>query len=210
MKTQVGDMGSAQATPSEERTSQIIARVARENQGESITIARLMNALSDRSFGVIIVLFALPNAIIPIAWVLGTPILLLAAQIVMGRQQPWLPQFMSRQEISADTFNKIAEYVVRYLGKIENWLKPRWGWLTTDAAERFIGLWLVFLTLVLLVPVPFGNALPSFAIAIIAAGLIEKDGAAIVVGSLIGVAGTFYVVALLGGLLAAFRAIFGL
>lgn len=210
MKTQVGDMGSAQATPSEERTSQIIARVARENQGENITIARLMNALSDRSFGVIIVLFALPNAIIPIAWVLGTPILLLAAQIVMGRQQPWLPQFMSRQEISADTFNKIAEYVVRYLGKIENWLKPRWGWLTTDAAERVIGLWLVFLTLVLLVPVPFGNALPSFAIAIIAAGLIEKDGAAIVVGSLIGVAGTFYVVALLGGLLAAFRAIFGL
>jgi hypothetical protein len=117
---------------------------------------------------------------------------------------------MSRQKISSETFNKIADYVVRYLSMMERWLKPRWAWLTSDLMERVIGVWLVFLTLVLLVPVPFGNALPSFAIAIVAAGLIEKDGAAIVVGSLIGIAGTFYVVILLGGLLAAFRAIVGM
>jgi hypothetical protein len=92
---------------------------------------------------------------------------------------------------------------------MEQWLKPRWNFLTTDTAERFIGLWMAFLVLVLLVPVPFGNALPAFGISIIAAGLIEKDGAAIVVGSLIGLAGTLYIVALLGGIWTAFKAIFG-
>jgi hypothetical protein len=208
MDHKVGVLGSAQVT--HERTSDIIARLARDYEGDKISVGRLMEALQDRSFGVIIILFALPNAIIPIAWVLGTPILLFAIQLVMGRQKPWLPDFMSRQEIGRETFVKASDYVVRYLAMMERWLKPRWAWLTTDMAERLIGLWMVFLVLVLLVPVPFGNALPAFGISIIAAGLVEKDGLAIMVGSLIGLAGTFYVVALLGGLLAAFRAIFGL
>jgi hypothetical protein len=193
-----------------ERTSDIVARVAAQNQAEHITVGQLLEALKDRSFGVIIILFALPNAIVPIAWVLGTPILLFAVQLVLGWQKPWLPQFMSRQQISRDTFNKIADYVVRYLRIMERYLKPRWNFLTTDAAERLIGLWMTFLVLVLLVPVPFGNALPAFGISIIAAGLIEKDGLAILVGSLIGLAGTFYVVALLGGILAAARSIIGI
>jgi hypothetical protein len=207
MDYQVGTMGSGRVIP--ERTSAIVARVARENEGQSISVGRLLEALSDRSFGVIIILFALPNAIIPIAWVLGTPILLFAIQLVMGRQKPWLPDFMSRQQISSETFTKIANYVVRYLTMMEQWLKPRWHWLTSDTAERFIGLWMAFLVLVLLVPVPFGNALPAFGISIIAAGLIEKDGAAILVGSLLGLAGTLYVVALLGGLWTALKAIIG-
>lgn len=208
MDHKVGVLGSAQVR--HERTSDIIARLARDYEGDKISVGRLMEALQDRSFGVIIILFALPNAIIPIAWVLGTPILLFAIQLVMGRQKPWLPEFMSRQEMSRETFVKASDYVVRYLSMMERWLKPRWGWLTTDMAERLVGLWMVFLTLVLLVPVPFGNALPAFGISIIAAGLVEKDGAAIMVGSLIGLAGTFYVVALLGGILAAFRAIIGM
>ena len=207
MDYQVGAMGSSHVLP--ERTSDIIARVARENQSNMVTVGELLDALKDRSFGVIIIFFALPNVIVPISWVLGTPILLLTVQMVMGRQTPWLPEFMKRQEISGDTFAKIASYVVTYLAKIEKWLKPRWGFLTTNTMERFIGLYLTFLTIVLLVPIPFGNALPAFGIAIVAAGLIEKDGMAIVVGSLIGLAGTLYIVLLVGGIWTAIKAIFG-
>jgi hypothetical protein len=207
MDYQVGAMGSSRVIP--ERTSDIIARVARENQANTVTVGELLNALKDRSFGVIIIFFALPNVIVPISWVLGTPILLLTVQMVIGRQTPWLPGFMKRQEISGETFAKIASYVVTYLSKIEKWLKPRWSFLTTNTMERFIGLYLTFLTLVLLVPIPFGNALPAFGIAIVAAGLIEKDGLAILVGSLIGLAGALYIVVLLGGIWTAFKAIFG-
>jgi hypothetical protein len=208
MDYRVGEQGSMRIAP--ERTSDIIARLAREGQGDKISVGQLLEALKDRGFGVLIILFALPNAIIPLAWVLGAPILIFAVQLVLGQPKPWLPQIMSRQTVTRETFTKLSNYVVRYLSTMERWLKPRFSWLTSKGMERVIGLWLVFLTLVLLVPVPFGNALPAFAITIVAAGLIEKDGGAIIVGSLIGLAGTFYVVALLGGLIAAFRAIFGL
>jgi hypothetical protein len=207
MDSSVSQPGARRAAP--ERASEILARLARETQLESVDVGTLMDALKDRSFGILLILFALPNAILPVAWVLGTPILLFAFQMTMGWQQPWLPAMLRRPKLSRETFVKLMDYVSRYLSIIESWLKPRWHWLTTDRMERVIGAYLIFLTIVLLVPVPFGNALPSFGIAIIAAGLLEKDGVAIIVGAIIGLIGTVYIVALIGGVLAAFRAIFG-
>lgn len=197
------------ALAAQPRTSEILARLATEQNGDTITVGRIVDALSDRSFGVVIILFALPNTIFPVAWVLGTPILLLAVQMAFGQQRPWLPDFMRRQSFSRETFAKIISYVVHYLSKIEAWLRPRWGFLTTNAAERMIGIYMTIITIILLVPVPFGNALPSFGLAIIAAGLLEKDGIAIVVGALVGLAGAVYVFAVMGGIWAAAKAIFG-
>jgi hypothetical protein len=192
------------------RTSEILAGLAAKANGETITIGTIVDALYDRSFGVVIILFALPNTIFPVAWVLGTPILLFSIQMMIGRQEPWLPEFMRRQTLSHETFAKVISYVVRYLSKIEAWLKPRWEFLTTDRMEKIIGLYMTVVTIILLVPVPFGNALPSFGLAIIAAGLLEKDGLAILVGALVGLAGTAYVFIVLGGVLAAGKALFGI
>lgn len=192
-----------------EPTSAIIARLGGEDDGGKVEIGTIVDTLYDRSFGVIIILFALPNTIFPIAWVLGLPILLFTVQMAMGRQRPWLPQRMRRQGLDRETFKKIIAYVVKYLSKIEVWLKPRWNFLTTDPVERVLGVFLTLLTLILMVPVPFGNALPSFGIAVVAAGLLQKDGVAIAIGSLIGIAGTVYVLAVIGGIWAAARALLG-
>jgi hypothetical protein len=206
MESSVSHRGVRRPVP--ERASEILARLAR-TELENIDVGTLLEALKDRSFGIILILFALPNAILPVAWVLGAPILLFSIQMTMGRQEPWLPAFMKRPQLSRETFIKVMDYVSRYLAIIESWLKPRWNWLTTNQMERVIGAYLTFLTVVLLVPVPFGNALPSFGIAIIAAGLLEKDGVAIIVGAIIGLIGTVYILAVIGGALAAFKAIFG-
>jgi hypothetical protein len=130
--------------------------------------------------------------------------------MAMGRQEPWLPAFMRRQSFDSETFSKIVGYAVHYLSKIEAWLKPRWNFLTTNRIERFIGVYMTLLTIVLLVPVPFGNALPSLGLAIIAAGLLEKDGLAILVGSVVGLLGAGYVLAVFVGLWAAIKALMGL
>jgi hypothetical protein len=204
----VPETQAARANPV--RTSEILARLAAEANGETITIGKIVDTIHDRGFGIIIILFALPNTIFPVAWVLGTPILLFSIQMMIGRQEPWLPEFMRRQTMSRETFAKITSYVVRYLSKIEAWLKPRWEFLTTDRMEKIIGLYMTVVTIILLVPVPFGNALPSFGLAIIAAGLLEKDGLAILVGALVGLAGTAYVFVVLGGVLAAGKALLGI
>lgn len=193
-----------------ERTSTIFSRLRDQIQDEHVTVGTIIHALHDRSFGVIIVLFALPNAVIPISWILGAPILLLAFQMAWGRQEPWLPGFMIRAKMNRETFVKVTDFAERYLSKIERFLKPRWNWLTTDKMERLVGLYLAVLSVVLMAPIPFGNALPAFGMAIIAAGLLEKDGLAIVVGSVIGALGGLYIAAAVTGALAAIRALFGI
>ncbi len=193
-----------------ERTSEILARLAEENNNPGVTIGALLDALKDRGFGIVLILFSFPNAVLPIAWILGTPILFFAVQLVLGLGEPWLPEALRRPSVSHETFDRLMAYVIKYLRIAEQWLKPRWTWLTGRSMERFIGVYMVFLTLMLLVPiVPFGNALPAFGIGVIAAGLLEKDGLAIVIGSLVGAVGAVYVLAVIGGAFAAIKAIFG-
>lgn len=194
-----------------QRTSEILARFGQKANGDGMDVGALLDAMKDRGFGIIIFLFSIPNAILPIAWILGTPVLIFSAQLVLGYREPWLPGSMRRASFSRDTFGKIISYAVRYLQKLETLLKPRWMWLTGPFVERILGLYMVFLTLVLLVPiVPLGNAMPAFALGIMAVGIMERDGIAIIVGSLIGAAGAAYVFLMLGGAYVAFKAIFGL
>lgn len=193
------------------RTSQILTRVAQEADAEHMDVGTLLDGLKDRGFGLIIFLFSLPNAVLPIAWILGTPVLFFASQLVLGYSEPWLPGRMRRARLGRETFAKLTGYAVKYLQVLERLLRPRWIWMTGHFMERILGLYMVFLTLVLLVPiVPFGNALPAFGLGIMAVGIMERDGLAIVIGSLIGALGSAYVFLALGGAYVAFKAIFGL
>ena len=205
MESPIPGFGTAEAVP--ERTSRIFQRLAEQADGDRTSVGTIVDALYDRSFGVLIILFALPNAFLPLAWVLGLPILLFTVQMAFGRQEPWLPDIMRRQSMKRETFIKVISFAARYLAKIEVWLKPRWNFLTTNAVERILGVYMTFLTLVLLVPAPFGNYLPAFGLAIIAAGLLEKDGLAIFIGTIVGALGAVYVVAVIGGIWAAAKAV---
>ena len=63
MDTPTADAETASATP--ERTSKILARLATESERGNVTIGAIVDALYDRSFGVVIILFALPNTSFP-------------------------------------------------------------------------------------------------------------------------------------------------
>ncbi len=194
-----------------ERTSTVLARLIRENTGETVEVRTIVEGLKDRSFGVLMILFAVPNAVITgISWILGAPIVLLALQFTFGRQTPWLPEFMLKQTLKQELFQSITIRVMHFLTKVERWLQPRWLWLSTRTAERILGLYLAFVAIILMAPIPFGNALPAFGIAFISAGLIEKDGIAIAIGMVLGFAGSIYIISVVGGLIYAGLKLLGL
>ena len=53
--------------------------------------------------------------------------------------------------------------------------------------------------LILFLPVPFGNTVPAIAMAILAPVVLERDGLAVVVGALVGLAGTAMVSGMIFG-----------
>ncbi len=193
-----------------ERTSTIFSRLIRENIGPEVELRQVVNGLKDRSFGVLMIMFAIPNAVIPgISFILGAPIVLFALQIVWGRKQPWLPEFMLKRKLSQELFTAIARRVSKFLVWTEKWLKPRWLWMSSRTAQIILGFYVAFIAIILMAPIPFGNALPAFSIACISAGLIEKDGIAIVLGIVLGALGTIYIIGSIGVLVAALLKLLG-
>ena len=61
-------------------------------------------------------------------------------------------------------------------------MKQRLSLLTSPAVERLLGLVCLVLSLVLVLPIPFGNMLPAFALCVIALGLLERDGIWVLAG----------------------------
>jgi hypothetical protein len=154
------------------------------------SLGDLRDALGDRGFGVLLFIFALPNLIpvnIPLlSAVLGAPLVLLAAQLTYGRHKPWFPHWLARQSISRQNFETIVLRALPYLERTERLLRPRLTPLLSWTGERLIGVGLLVLTVVLALPVPFGNWLPAFAICIVGLAMVEKDGLAVLVGFAVG------------------------
>lgn len=187
--------------PQPQNLSTVLLAFAASLDRARIQWGELDQLLGDRSFGFLLLLFALPNSIplvgIPgVSTVTGIVLIVIAIQMIGGLRRLYLPERMQRRSFSGTGFKKLIQRAAPWLAKLERGLKPRWLWLTSSRAERWLGGVCLLLALLLILPIPFGNFFPGFAVVLLALGLIEKDGAFIVAG----LAMTVVSVIALGGL----------
>jgi len=174
---------------------------------QDTTIGELADSLGERAFGALMFIFAVPNAI-PMppgtSAILGLPLVILTWQVLMGRQSLWLPEMVRQRRISKEMLHAFVTKVTPIMAKLERVLKPRLGFVvTSDLAERLIGLVTFPLALILFLPIPFGNIPPALAIACLALGLAERDGLAVLVGYVFSVASVAILAAVSSALYAA-------
>lgn len=181
------------------------------------TIGQLVDSLGERAFGALMFIFAVPN-IIPTppgtSAILGLPLVILTWQVMVGRQSLWLPQVVRQRRVSREMLATFVSKVTPIMARLERVLRPRAGLLvTSDLAERVIGLIAFPLALILFLPIPFGNILPAASIAALALGLAERDGIAVALGYLFSLASVALLAAVSSALyvavLAFFHALFG-
>jgi hypothetical protein len=180
------------ATVRPRRLSDILTEIANDPSRDTITIADVRDAMGDRAFGALMFVFGAPNAL-PVnapgvSVVLGIPLLFLALQLMIGLDVPWLPRVLVRRTVTRARFARVMQHVVPWVQRAEKLSRPRWPLLATGFAERLIGLWCAFLSVVLIMPVPFGNTGPGIAICILAFALLERDGKATATGFAVSVA----------------------
>ena len=174
------------------RLSEILTDIANDPGRERIAIADIRDAMGDRAFGAMMFVFAAPNTL-PVnapgvSVVLGVPLLFLSLQLLLGRAVPWLPQALVQTTVARQRFAQVMNVVVPWMRRAEKLSKPRWPLLTVGAAERVIGLVCIVLSIVLILPVPFGNMGPGIAVCILAFALLERDGKATLTASPVSVA----------------------
>jgi hypothetical protein len=170
---------------------------------EKVRLSDLMAAIGARAYGVAILIFAVANLLISnipgISTILGLPIILFGAQMMMGQPRPWLPKKIAEREFDRVTFERVIRRTISVLRKVETFIKPRLLFLAYRNG-RMQGLMCTTLGIVLVLPILFGNWMPSWALALMALGMIERDGLLIAFGAVVGIAAVSYAVAFYSGL----------
>lgn len=196
-------------------TSDILLTLINDTQGEGeISIKDIMHLLGERAFGLAVLVFSLPNSLpLPsppgFSTVTGFPILLLALQMALGRESPWLPRRINDYTFSREKFTLFLTKALPYIKMLERCMHPRFSFMHSRLAERLIGLVFLVLGTVLVLPIPFGNFLPGLSMSLISLGLMERDGLLMLGGILVGLSGVAMIIAVMGAVvLAAITAIF--
>lgn len=193
---------------SHKRTSEIIHYVIESSKGDGeVSIHEILGLLGEKSFCLAILVLALPNCL-PIPNVMaysaltGIPIIILAIQMVVGRNALWLPDKIINYRFSRTKFAYFLGKTLPYVQKVEGVFYPRMFFISINITERLVGVVFLVLGIVLSLPIPFGNMIPGFSISFMAIGLIERDGLMMAVGLIFGIVACFAIFTAINGLIA--------
>jgi hypothetical protein len=172
------------APKSGRKLSEILRAVADDETRERVSIADLFEAMGDRAFGALMLVFAFPN-VIPTppgtSAILGAPLIFLTAQMMLG-MKPWLPKLIANRSMLRQDFATIVNKANPWLAWAEKALRARLTTLSYPPFEYVIGFICLVLAVVLTLPIPLGNMLPALAICIFSFGILERDGLWIIGG----------------------------
>jgi hypothetical protein len=166
------------------KLSDILTELAGEPSRDRVSVADLVALMGDRACAAFMFIFALPN-VLPtppgVSTLLGTPLVILAAQLTLGRR-PWLPKVITARSMPRKDLVALVGRVAPWLAKAERLLKPRASALARPPAEYAVGGICVILAVILLLPIPLGNMVPALAVCLFSLGILERDGIWILAG----------------------------
>lgn len=165
---------------------------------ERISIGKLLELLDDRSIWALLLLFSLPMAVpIPapgLSFPFGACMILISAQLAMGRPRAWIPAVISRRSIETATFAKVVQRVLPTLRRLEKAVRPRKRWMASDWMRVPVGIVCLVLAVIITLPIPLGHVVPGTAISLFSLGMMERDGITVWLGLAVAVVGILLVV----------------
>jgi len=157
---------------------------------ESISVGHILQVFGVRGFAFLLLMLALLNIVIfmvpGISVLFGLPMVVLAAQMVLGFRAPVFPRFIRRRTIQRATLLQGIDRAIYGVEKIERYIKPRLMFLTHPYLYRLHGLIALIMAVMVALPIPVFNVPPSFGLAFLAIGLLERDGVFILLGYAVG------------------------
>lgn len=166
--------------PIKESLSQKLEQLQAADSDHRISVGEMLDTLGDKSFGILLLLLAMPSALpLPApgySTPLGILIALLSLQMIMGRHQPWLAEWARKKEFKHRHVQKMLKFTLYFLQKVESWIRPRWFFLCGRKSFIIFGLVIFAMACIMILPIPLTNTLPAMIIFFMAIGLIESDG----------------------------------
>lgn len=176
--------------PFSARIADVLAESVRERGEVEEPFPRLgeiVALLGKRSFGIVLVLFGLPN-LLPVP---GLPILcgvivgVVAFQMLLGKESLVLPAWLGERRVSRKNLQRVLDRSESTLRWFERIMRPRLLILTGAIGQRVLGALLLLLALALMSPIPFfGGIPPGIAVILFGLALAERDGIFVIAGGI--------------------------
>ncbi len=168
------------------RFSQDIKALLDKLACQPLTVGDILAETVERGFSLMIGLLVLPFLVpMPpgLTVIFGSACLLLSGQMVFDRQTPWLPRNITQIEFPRHLATQILNLLKRLTRILERFVRPRWPQVAENRyVWRINGLCISWLVLLLMLPIPLTNPLPTVGILLFAIAMLEADGLLMCVG----------------------------
>jgi len=160
------------------------------------TVGGLIELFEEKSFAILfVILLGVPALPLPtggVTHVFEVLAVLLAAQLVVGRQQIWVPQRWRELELGGPKQQKFLQGLMKFIRKLERFSKPRFRFLFNHwISNSVFGLLVIGCSVGAFLAPPFTglDTLPALGAVIISLGVLLEDILVVAVGIAIAVAG---------------------
>jgi hypothetical protein len=171
------------------QASQILRGILTNNPGvKTFSVEQILASIGNDRFDVSLMMFSVP-AIVPVPCeesFVTLPMGTIACQMLAGHEQIELPEFIRRKSVSRRSLAVAIHAVLPILEAAEKVVRPRWRWLGHSISHRILGLFVVLMAIAIANPLFGFNALHATSIFVIALGMAENDGLAIMAGVVAG------------------------
>lgn len=183
--------------------SEVLDQSVENTDGDKVTVEELLDSIEHRSFGPLLLLPAVvtvsPLGAIPgVPAVAGVVIVLIAAQVLIGKSQPWIPRKLLDLECSRSKWKDGVEKFRPSVKWCERVVHQRLSFLCEPPVIYLIAMLCIVLSIsfVPLEFIPFAVMVPGAAVTLLALGVTAKDGVVVIVGFMAALATGWVTIAL--------------
>ena len=166
-----------------------------QSDGEK-SLGSLVELFEEKSFAIVFVLLlgvpALPLPTVGATHVFEIIAVVLAAQLIAGRTQIWLPQRWCRLELAGDRQQRFIAGLMRMIRRLERLSRPRLSFLFDHRLSNIVfGLLVIAGCAGAFFAPPFTglDTLPALGVVLLSLGVLLEDIAVVIVGVVVGAAG---------------------
>jgi hypothetical protein len=135
-----------------------------------------------------------------VSFVTGMAILFISIQLILAKDEPAFPAWVSRKSFSRAQLSKFIVKTNPLLRWLEKPIRPRLTPVVVGLGERMIGVVGVIHALTLALPIPMGNLPQAVALILLALALMELDGVMAILGYIASIAAVIWLALVVLGL----------
>ena len=176
----------------EESIVDVLRRIGAHSQDERLTVGEILASLDHRAYGFVLLLLAAANftpgpSMPGFSTLFGLPAMAMAAQMMLGWSQPWLPPRLARISMKRARFMTMVAKALPAIARLDRVLRPRLTWLGRLTGYRWTGAAALVQAILLCLPVPLYPMAPAASLVLMSLGMIARDGLMLVLGHVAGV-----------------------